>query len=111
MKNSPDEARLALLSLEMAERIRICSGRDYKCEKSIQTYLSCGTAMDWFYSDEANVNNKYRAASLIMEIGNQEFRFELPPSQVCMYKIILCKLFEKVKTKNENLKVIESLHS
>ena len=68
--------------MEMAERIRICSGRYYKCQKIAEDYVSRGTAVDWFYSDEANVNNKYRAASLLMEIGDEEFMFELPPSQV-----------------------------
>ena len=80
--NSPDEARLRRLSLEMAVRICDRSGRHYTFKKSYEVSTACGIATDWFYSDEANVNNKYRAASLAMEIGDEEFRFELPPSQV-----------------------------
>ena len=82
MKDSPDEARLVLLSREMADKINDYSGKCYMYQKVFDMYTSCGTAMDWFYSDEANINNKYRAASLTVEIGDEEFRFELPPSQV-----------------------------
>ena len=76
--------------MEMAHRIHDCSGRDYWCEKIRGRSMACGTATDWFYSDEANVNNKYRAASLIMELAESgtKLRFDLPPSKVTI--LLLC---------------------
>ena len=88
-EDSPDEARLALLSMEMAARIHDCSGSLYRFDKVHGGLKLCGTAMDWFYSDEANVNNKYRAASLLIEIENvNEFHFGIPPSKVTV--LLLC---------------------
>ena len=75
--------------MEMADIIHDCGGRLYKCEKVHRGIQRSGTAMDWFYSDEANVNNKYRAASLIMEFERVNgFHFEIPPSKVTV--LLLC---------------------
>ena len=76
--------------MEMADRIHDCSGRLYGCKKIHKGFSMCGTAADWFYSDEANVNNKYRAASLIMELEENVnwAQFEIPPSQVTVQ--LLC---------------------
>ncbi len=44
-----------------------------------------GTAVDWFYSIEGNVNNTYRAASFIVELPGPllgKYQFLLPPSEV-----------------------------
>ena len=74
--------------MEMADRIHDCGGRLFRCEKIHRGLKFCGTAMDWFYSDEANVNNKYRAASFIIELEIFNlFRFEIPPSKVT---VLLC---------------------
>ncbi len=44
-----------------------------------------GSALDWFYSSEGNVNNTYRTASFIVELPGPilgKYHFLLPPSQV-----------------------------
>ena len=50
-------------------------------------YATTGSAIDWFYSEDANMNNGiYRSASFLMELrmgGN--YRFNLPPSQVSLF--------------------------
>lgn len=58
-------------------------GKRYTSQKSIQLYLTTGTASDWFYSDDANSNNEYRAAGYTIELRDTGFYgFELPASQV-----------------------------
>jgi len=82
-EDNPDEIRLQTLSIEMVEEILIAGGEAFDYLKFIDNYECSGTASDWFYSDEANVNNKYRAAPFVFEIGEYEdFGFELPSSQV-----------------------------
>lgn len=62
-------------------------GKKYISQKSIQLYLTTGTASDWFYSDDANVNNKYRAAGYTIELRDTGmYGFQLPPNQVSFIK-------------------------
>ena len=81
--NSPDEEQLKALGDEMSADIFAVDGKTYTSQKSIQLYLTTGTASDWFYSDNANVNNEYRAAGYTIELRDTgEYGFELPPDQV-----------------------------
>ena len=65
----------------------------YTSQKSIQLYMTTGTASDWFYSDDANSNNNYRAAGFTIELRDTgQFGFELPPSQV-QVKLLCCFKF------------------
>ena len=58
----------------------------YVSQKSIQLYMTTGTASDWFYSDDANSNNNYRAAGYTIELRDTGFYgFELPPEEVIYY--------------------------
>lgn len=81
--NSPDEAQLKELGDNMAVDIEKVHGEKYTSQKSIQLYLTTGTASDWFYSDDANANNKYRAAGYTIELRDTgRYGFELPANQV-----------------------------
>ncbi len=83
--NSPDEAQLKELGDDMAKDILDVHGKIYTSQKSIQLYMTTGTASDWFYSDDANANNKYRAAGYTFELRDTgQYGFELPPQQVCI---------------------------
>lgn len=81
--NSPDEDQLKQLGDDMASDILKVHGKRYVSQKSIQLYLTTGTASDWFYSDKANENNKYRAAGYTIELRDEgQFGFRLPADQV-----------------------------
>ena len=58
-------------------------GKRYTSQKSIQLYMTTGTASDWFYSEDANRENKYRAAGYTIELRDTgQYGFLLPPNQV-----------------------------
>ena len=58
-------------------------GKRYTSQKSIQLYMTTGTASDWFYSDDANRENKHRAAGYTFELRDTGlYGFELPADQV-----------------------------
>lgn len=82
--DSPDETQLKLLGDAMSLDIRGVHGKIYTSQKSIQLYMTTGTASDWFYSDNANANSNYRAAGYTIELRDTgQYGFELPPEQVC----------------------------
>jgi hypothetical protein len=84
-QDSPDEAQLKELGDQMSADIFEVDGKRYTSQKSIQLYLTTGTASDWFYSDDANSNNQYRAAGYTIELRDTGFYgFLLPPDQVTM---------------------------
>ena len=67
----------------MSEDIFNVSGKRYISQRAIQLYMGTGTALDWFYSDGANVNNAFRAAGFVIELRDTgEYGFLLPPDQV-----------------------------
>jgi len=83
MVDCPDEARLKSLADDMAEVIRSTSGSVYISQKSSQLYTSTGTASDWYYSSDGNVNNEFRAAAYTIELRDTgEYGFVLPPDLV-----------------------------
>ena len=61
-------------------------GKKYTSQRAIDLYLTTGSASDWFYSDDANMNNKYRAAGYTIELRDTgTYGFVLPPDQACIY--------------------------
>ena len=67
----------------MSEDIFEVEGKRYTSQRAIQLYMGTGTALDFFYSDDGNVNNNYRAASYVYELRDTgEYGFLLPPDQV-----------------------------
>lgn len=85
---SPDEAQLKTLGDQMSADIFGVEGIVYTSEKSIGLYVTTGTASDWFYSDDANKNNDYRAAGFTIELRDTgHYGFELPPNQVFLYDV------------------------
>jgi len=87
--DSPDEAILKQLGDKYAADILASSGFNYTSQKSIQLYVTTGTASDWYYDDEAYKNqaNKggYRVASYTVELrplNANQGGFLLPPAQI-----------------------------
>lgn len=70
----------------MSADIFSVEGKRYTSQKSIQLYMTTGTASDWFYSDDANTANEFRAAGYTIELRDTGFYgFLLPPDQVTMH--------------------------
>jgi len=83
--DSPDEAVLKAAGDKYAADIRATSNRVYTSQKSIQLYVTTGTASDWFYDTEANTNNAgFRAAGFTIELRptGAPPGFELPPAEI-----------------------------
>ena len=86
IQDSPNEPQLKELGDQMSADIFNVDGKRYTSQKSIQLYMTTGTASDWFYSDDANSNNKYRAAGYTYELRDTgQYGFLLPPNQVRSY--------------------------
>jgi len=82
--NSPDETLLKRIGDGMRDAIRANSGVVYTSQKSIDLYVTTGTAQDWFYENQDNVDNKgYKAAGYTIELRDTgRYGFELPPAQI-----------------------------
>jgi len=82
--NSPDETFLKSVGDGMRDTILSAGGVTYTSQKSIQLYVTTGTASDWFYDTEAtNGNEGYRAAGFTIELRDTgRFGFQLPPSEI-----------------------------
>ncbi|XP_065909435.1 carboxypeptidase O-like [Dysidea avara] len=83
-EDSPDEPRLKAIGDEMRDLIIDVHDEYYTSQKGIGLYPTTGTASDWFYSDNANLNNgDYRAAGITIELrDNGQSGFLLPPDQI-----------------------------
>ena len=80
---SPDEAQLKELGDQMSADIFGVEGKRYTSQRAIDLYMGTGTALDWFYSDDANGGNEFRAASYVIELRDTgTYGFLLPPDQV-----------------------------
>jgi len=83
--NCPDEVVLKTIGDKYAADIQATTGRVYTSQKSIQLYVTTGTASDWYYGDQAFGGNKgYRVASYTVELrptGNPP-GFVLPPAEI-----------------------------
>jgi len=83
--NSPDEAILKQIGDKYAADIRAQSGFVYTSQKSIDLYVTTGTASDWYYGDQATRNNgPYKIASYTVELRPTGANpgFVLPPDQI-----------------------------
>jgi len=82
--NSPDEARLKQIGDSISAAILQVHGMRYTSQKSIQLYVTSGTASDWFYGAEATRGNQgYKAAGYTIELRDTgNYGFQLPPSQI-----------------------------
>ena len=70
---------------QMSEVIFEVHGKRYTSQKAIDLYQTSGTARDWFYSEEANMDNEYRSAGYTIELRDTgQYGFLLPPDQVCL---------------------------
>ncbi|XP_065890606.1 carboxypeptidase B-like [Dysidea avara] len=83
-EDAPDEAQLKAIGDGMSDRIFAVHGKYYTSQKGIGLYPTSGTARDWFYSDNANVNNgDYRSAGYTLELRDTgQYGFLLPPDQI-----------------------------
>jgi len=85
INDSPDEAIFKQVGDEMAAIIKNVSGLAYTSQKSIELYITTGTASDWFYGTDASKGNHgVRTYSYTIELrpaGNPP-GFELPPTQI-----------------------------
>jgi murein tripeptide amidase MpaA len=83
-QNAPDEPQLKQLGDGISTAIRAVHGLHYISEKSIDLYVTTGTASDWFYGEDAtNTNKGYRAAGYTIELRDTgRYGFVLPPSQI-----------------------------
>jgi hypothetical protein len=83
--DSPHEVQLRTIGAAMADAIRGNSGLVYQNIKSIQLYVTTGTASDWFYGEDATrTNGGYRAAGYTIELRPTGANpgFQLPPAQI-----------------------------
>jgi len=82
--NSPHETFLKSVGDGMRAVILSNGGVAYTSQKSIQLYVTTGTASDWFYDTDATNSNKgYRAAGFTIELRDTgAYGFILPPAQI-----------------------------
>jgi hypothetical protein len=81
---SPDETRLQSLGAAMQTAIRNVNGRSYTNQRSIQLYITTGSAGDWFYGAATNTNGAFRAAAYTFELrpAGATPGFQLPPGEI-----------------------------
>jgi len=82
--DAPDEVTLRKNADGMSRAGYAVNGHRYTSEKSIDLYLTTGTASDWFYDTDATSSNKgYRAAGFTIELRDTgRYGFLLPSSQI-----------------------------
>ena len=82
--DSPDEDLLSEIGQGIADAIEEVYGTVFTSQKSIELYVTTGTASDWFYDDEAtSLNQGFRAAGYTIELRDTgRYGFQLPPEQI-----------------------------
>jgi murein tripeptide amidase MpaA len=83
--NSPDEAVFKTVGDRYRDDIRASTGRVYTSQKSIELYVTTGSASDWFYGTDAFAGNQgYRVYSYTIELrpAGSPPGFELPPAEI-----------------------------
>jgi murein tripeptide amidase MpaA len=83
--NSPDEAVLSQVGATYAANVKSVHGRTYTSQKSIDLYVTSGTASDWGYGTQATTGNQgKRAGSYTVELrpAGSPPGFELPPAEI-----------------------------
>jgi len=79
--NSPDEVALRELGSGISYEIRQVHNRAYVSQKSIDLYITTGTASDWFYETKANTPAVW--ASYTIELRDTgTYGFLLPADQI-----------------------------
>ena len=83
-QDSPDEDLLKEIGDGISDAIYAVHGTRFTSQKSIELYVTTGTANDWFYDEEATSLNKgYRAAGYTIELRDTgRYGFQLPPEQI-----------------------------
>jgi len=81
---SPDETRLNALGAAMQTAIRNTNARTYTNQRSIQLYVTTGSAGDWFYGAATPTNGGFRAAAYTFELrpAGANPGFQLPPAEI-----------------------------
>jgi len=81
---SPDETRLNALGASMQTAIRNVHGRAYTNQRSIQLYITTGSAGDWFYGASRPTNGGFRTAAYTFELRPTGATpgFQLPPAEI-----------------------------
>jgi len=83
--NSPDEAVFKAAGDKYSADIRASTGRVYTSQKSIDLYVTTGSASDWFYGTDAFTGNQgFRVYSYTIELRptGSPPGFELPPIEI-----------------------------
>jgi len=90
--NSPNEAQMKQLGDLWAKGIRDTTGKVYTSQKSIDLYVTTGTASDWFYDDQTGAaktngvvgKQVIRPAGFTVELRptDQVPGFQLPPREI-----------------------------
>jgi len=83
--DSPSEAALSALGSAMAAAIKSVHGKNYVSEKSIDLYVTTGTANDYFYGDiVTSTNSGYYNYGYTIELRPTTAvpGFQLPPSEI-----------------------------
>jgi len=82
--NSPDETVLKQIGDKYAADIRAQSGFVYTSQKSIDLYVTTGTASDYYYGAGTTNNGPYKIASYTVELRPTGANpgFNLPPAQI-----------------------------
>jgi len=75
--NSPDERALKIIGDGVSYEIARNSGKQYTSQKSIDLYITTGTASDWYYGAEG-----IWAAYTIELRDTGQYGFVLPPAQI-----------------------------
>jgi len=82
--DSDDEHVLKQVGDKYAADIFATSGKNYTSQKSINLYITTGTASDWFYDRDANIGNQgYRSGGYTVELRPTGTPgFVLPPIEI-----------------------------
>lgn len=78
--NTPDETALAGLGNQMRTSIAKPYGTAFTNQKSIDLYVTDGTASDWFYDPADGANSKWSYTIELRDTGR--YGFVLPPDQI-----------------------------
>lgn len=82
--DAPDEKRMKEIGDAISANILQVHGMRYTSQKSIQLYVTSGTANDWFYGKQATDGNQgYKAPGYTIELRDTgTYGFQLPPAQI-----------------------------
>jgi carboxypeptidase A1 len=80
---SPDETRFVSLGNAYVAEIRAASGLTYTSQRSIQLYVTTGSAGDWYYgASNSGTSNRTAAWTVELRPTGSNPGFVLPPDQI-----------------------------